>query len=92
MSYQITNYHSKAELVKAVLAGKKVKILPIPLSKEQKKQNEAWLAEDKESPNVISPDPQPFGQYEVFCAANKEVPVWEAIVWLSIDCYIVKVI
>ena len=91
MPYQVTNYHSKKALTKAVLSGKKVKIFPIPLSKEQEKQNLASLSAGNEPPNKIYP-PLAYVEYEIFCSKNKEVPIWEAIVCLDVDCNIAKVI
>ena len=80
--FQVTNYHSKKALISALLAGKKVKIVPIPLTKAQQKENSQLEAEGK-LPKHSTLSPSPGNSHEILCTSNKQVPVWEATVVLD---------
>lgn len=90
MSFYVSNYHSKKSLSKAIAAGAKIKIHPVPLTKEQLKQNANAKTSGVEPPHTLL-TPMAYHSYEIQGSFNKQVPFWTATVILDIDCNILKV-
>ena len=90
MSFYISNYHSKKSLSKAITSGAKIKILPVPLTKEQLKQNANAKALGTEPPHTPL-TPMAYHSYEIQGSFNKQVPFWTATVILDVNCNILKV-
>jgi hypothetical protein len=85
--FQVTNYHSKKALQKAVLEGKKIHLVPVSLTKEQLRQNAVAEAQNMEPPHKLSV-PLPFQRYEFQGSFNKQVPFYTAAAILDRDCNI----
>jgi len=90
MQFYVSNYHSKKALSLAIASGKEVKIHPIPLSKEQLRQNALAEAQGNSAP-FLQHLPQPRTSYEISGSFNKQVPPFTALVLLNDHCNITKV-
>lgn len=90
-NFYVSNYHSKKALSKAVANGMKVSIKPIPLSREQQKQNLIAEASGVEPPHSLLL-PLPNSTYEIQGSFNKQVPFYTATVTLDSNGFILKVV
>ena len=91
MSFQVTNYHSKKALSKAVLSGKKISLKSIPLTEKQLRENELCRSMHIE-PTRFLQVPLPFQSYEITGSSkNKQVPFWVATVETDKDGFIAYV-
>jgi hypothetical protein len=91
--FYVSNYHSKKALSKAVLSGAKIKILPIPLTPGQTKQNKEYstlYGETGDLPNKLL-TPLPNSMVDIQSSFNKEVPIYFATVVLDEYCNISKI-
>jgi len=90
MSFYISNYHSLKAIKKALSQGVKIKLLPLPLTKEQLKQNRAAESENYDPPHTL-PSPLPFHAYEDCQGSlNKEVPFFTFTAITDGQCYLSK--
>ena len=90
MSFYISNYHSLKAIKTALSSGVKIKLLPLPLSKEQLKANRAAESAGYEPPHSL-PEPLPFHQYEDCQGSfNKQVPFFTFTAITEGQCYLSK--
>lgn len=90
MSFYISNYHSLKAIKSALSQGAKIKLLPIPLSKEQIKANNRDKEAGYEPPHTLRL-PLPFHIYED-CQGpfNKETKFFTFTAVTDSQCYLSK--
>jgi hypothetical protein len=88
--FQVTNFHSKEALKKAISKGVKVTPKPIPLTKAQLLQNKEFEASGK-LPPYPTPSFNPLVPLEITSGNNKQVPFWTATVTTNKDGIITEV-
>ena len=90
-NFYVSNYHSKKALSKAVSEGRKISVKPIPLTRDQQKQNLLADATNTERP-FPELQPTPNTPFEIQGSFNKQVPFYVTTVILDDNLHIAKVI